>query len=133
RALGYAWLAEALPDAERDRKRGLLERAMVQVRAPRGAGRESDPRSRSFELARVAAGWLDLGEVEKARPLIREGLEMVAALPPARRDLPDFLPTAARLETDRVLSLIRDLGAARRRRTCYVAIAKALANERPAE
>ena len=79
RATGYAWLAEALPDAERDRKRGLLERATVQVRAPTGAGRGTDPRVRLIELARVAGGWLDLGEVEKARPLIHEGLEMVTA------------------------------------------------------
>ena len=45
---------------------------------------------------------------------------------------PDFLATAARLETDRVLSLISDLGNARRRR-CYVVIAEALADEHPAE
>jgi hypothetical protein len=132
RALGYAWLAEALPDAERDRRRGLLEHATVQVRAPRGAGRESDPSSRLFELARVAAAWMDLGEVEKARPLVREGLGVVEALPPPRRYLPGFLPTAARLETDRVLALIGDLSNARRR-ICYVAIAEALANGHPAE
>lgn len=132
RALGYAWLAAALPDSERDRKRGLLERATVQVRAPRDAGPGADPRGRLFELARVAGGWLDLGEVEKARPLIREGLDMVAALPPARRNVLDFLPVAARLETDRVLSLIRDLSPTRVRR-CHVAIAEALAGEHPAE
>ncbi len=115
RALGYVWLAEALPAAERDRKRRLLERATVQVHAPAGAGRGTDPQTGSIELARVAGGWLDLGEVEKARPLIREGLEMVAALPPAQRYQPDFLATAARLEPDRVLSLIRDLSNASRR------------------
>jgi hypothetical protein len=132
RALGYAWLAESLPETARDRRRGLLERATVQVQAPAGAGRGSDPRTRLFELARVAGGWLDLGEVEKARPLIREGLEIATALPPAQRYLRSFLPTAARLETDRVLSLIRDLSDSRRR-SCYVAISEALANEHPAE
>ncbi len=80
----------------------------------------------------VARGWLDIGEVEKARPLIQEGLEMVAALPPPQRYLPDSLPTAARLELDRVLSLIRDLSNARRR-ICHVAIAEALASDHPAE
>jgi protocatechuate 3,4-dioxygenase beta subunit len=129
---GYVWLAEALPDTERDRKRGLLERATVQVQAPTGAGHGADPRNRLFVLARVAGGWLDLGEVEKARPLIRVGLDTVAALPPPGRYLPGFLPTAARLETDRVLSLIRELSNARRR-TCYVAIAEALASDHPAE
>lgn len=132
RALGYAWLAAALPDSARDRKRGLLERATVQVHAPRDAGPGSDPRRRLFELARVAGGWLDLGEVEKARPLIREGLDLAAALPPPRRDVLDFVPVAARLETDRVLSLIQDLSADRGRR-CHVAIAEALAGEHPAE
>ena len=108
RALGYVWLAEALPAAERDRKRGLLERATVQVHAP-AVRRGPTLEARLFELARVAGGWLDLGEVEKARPLIREGLELVAALPPPQRYEPDFLATAARIEPDRVLSLIRDL------------------------
>ncbi len=57
---------------------------------------------------------------------------MVAAIPPRERYLPDSLPTAARLELDRVLSLIRDLSNARRRH-CYVAITEALASEHPAE
>ncbi len=132
RALGYVWLAEAMPATERDRRRGLLERATVQVQAPSGDGRGSDPHRRLFELARVAGGWLDLGEVEKARQLIHEGLEQVAALPPLQRYVPNFLPTAARMETDRVLSLISDLGNARRR-SCYVAIVEALAIDHPAE
>ena len=43
--LGYVWLAEALPAADRDRKRGLLEHATVQVHAPAGRarGRSSKP------------------------------------------------------------------------------------------
>ncbi len=132
RALGYVWLAEALPVTERNRRRGLLEHATVHVQAPADDDRGSDPHRRLFELARVASGWLDLGEVDKARPLIREGLEKVAALPPARRYERDFLSTAARLETDRVLSLIQDLGNARRR-SCYIVIAEALADDHPAE
>jgi hypothetical protein len=132
RAWGYASLAEALSETARDRKRGLLERATVQVRAMQGDGRETNPRSRVAAMARVAGDWLDLGEVEQARPLIRDGLEIVAALPPPQRHLPGFLPIAARLEADRVLILIRDLSPARRR-SCYVAIAEALAGEHPAE
>ena len=38
RASAYAWLAADLPDSERDWKRGLLERATVQVRAPAAPG-----------------------------------------------------------------------------------------------
>ncbi len=78
RVLGYVALAEALPAADRDRKRKLLEHATVQVHAPADAGRGTDPRDRLRQLARVAGGWLDLGEVEKARPLIREGWEIAA-------------------------------------------------------
>ena len=69
------------------------------------------PWHRIFELGQIAEGWLKLGEVEKARPLIREGLELVARLPKVERYHRDFLPIAARLEPERVLSLIGDLAA----------------------
>ena len=133
RARGYVALAEALPAAERDRKRRLLEHATVQANAPAGAGRGADSEHRLTLLAQVADAWLDLGEVEKARPLISEGLKLVAALPPPQRFEPYFLQSAARLELDRVLFLIRDLSTARRRRSCYIRIALALASEHPAE
>jgi hypothetical protein len=132
RALAYVWLADALSAQERERKSGFLELATVQAHAPAGGGGGFDPRSRLHVLARVAGGWLDLGEVDKARPLLREGLELVAAVPKTERLYPIFLATAARVEVDRVLSLMQDLSNARRR-TCYVAVAEALANERPAE
>ena len=119
RVLGYVRLAEALPAAERDRKRGLLERATVQVHAPADAGHGADPRYRLRVLARLAESWLDLGEVEKARPLIRESLELLAALPPAQRYRASFLATAARIEPDRVLSLIRGISSPRLRRSTY--------------
>jgi hypothetical protein len=129
---GYWRLAAALPPAERDRKRALLARATVQVHAPAGGGNGARPWNRLAQLARVARGWLDLGDVERARPLIDEGLKMLAGLPLEEQYQPNFLPTAARLELDPVLSVIRDLSKPRRR-DCYVAIAAALASERPAE
>ena len=133
RARGYVWLAEAVPAAEpRSRPPRLLERATVQANAPAGGGAGADIRDRLNELTRVAGGWLDLGDVEKARPLIREGLKLIEALPPADRNHRGFLPAAARVELDPVLSLLRDMSSARRR-SCYVAIAPALAREHPAE
>ncbi len=132
RASGYVWLAEAVPAGERDRIRGLLERATVSAHAPAGAGRVIDTQDRLPELARVARGWLDFGEAEQARPLIDEGLKILAVLSPRDRYRPNFVSAAARLELDRVLTLIKDLKSASRR-TCYVAIAVALANDRPAE
>jgi len=131
RAHAYKWLAEALPAEERDRKRRFLELATVQAHIPAGGG--ADSRDRLNELAGVAGGWLKLGEVEKARPLIREGLELVAALPEIQRYHTYFLSTAARIEPDRVLSLIRDLSSADGRRSCYAAVAESLANEHPAQ
>ena len=131
--LGYAALAAALPAAERDRKRKLLERATVQVHAPPDAGHGTDPRYRLRQLARVAGGWLDIGEVEKARPLIREGWEIAAALPKEQRYERFFLAAAAGFETDRVVALIRDISRPRLRRDYYMEVAESLASAHPAE
>jgi hypothetical protein len=133
RAWAYVRLAEALPDQERARKRGFLELATVQVRPPGSGGDEGDRHNRLAKLGQVAEGWLNVGEVDKARPLIREGLELFAALTEPERYHVRFLATAARIEPDRVLSLIRDLSSAGRRRSCYAAVAESLANEHPAE
>jgi Carboxypeptidase regulatory-like domain len=129
---GYLLMAAALPAAEIQRKRALLERATVQVRAPAGGGKEFKPATRVNQLARVARGWLDLGDVEHARPLIDESLKLAARLPQEAYYQPYSFPTAARLELDQVLSLLRDMSKGRRKE-CYLWIAAALANERPAD
>ena len=68
RALGYVWLAEALPAAERDRKRGLLEHATVQVHAPAGdgAGPTRKTGSSSWPGSPVA-GWISARSRRPAR------------------------------------------------------------------
>ena len=109
----------------------MLERATAEHRAAAGDGRKVNLPNRINQLGRIARGWLNVGEIEKARPLIREGLDLVAVLPKPQRDQRDFLPIAARLETDRVLSLIAEISSAARRRSGYVAVAEALANEHP--
>ena len=98
RAYAYVFLADALPAGERDRRRGFLDLATVQARAPAGAG--IDPQKRLNELARVAGAWMNFGDVESARPLIREGLELVAALPVIERYNTNFLPTACASSTN---------------------------------
>jgi Carboxypeptidase regulatory-like domain len=133
RVFGYAELVAALPAAERDRKRKILERATVQVHAPPDAGHGTDPRPRLRELARVAGGWLDIGEVEKARPLIREGWEITAALPKEQRYERSFLAAAAGFETDRAVALIRDISRPRLRRDYSMEVAESLASAHPAE
>ncbi len=129
---GYVLMAAALPAAEIQRRRALLERATVQVRAPAVGGKEFRPSTRLNQLARVARGWLDLGDIERARPLIDEGLKIAAPLPQQGYYQPYFLPTAARLDLDQALSLLRDMSKGRRQQ-CYMWIAAALANERPAD
>ena len=129
---GYGLMAAALPAGEIQRKRALLERATVQVRAPAGGGKEFRPSTRLNQLARVARGWLDLGDIEHVCPLIDEGLKIAPRLRQEAYYQPYSFPTAARLELDQVLALLRDMSKGRRRE-CYMWIAAALANERPAD
>jgi hypothetical protein len=133
RSWAYVQLAEALPDRERTRKRGFLEQATIQARRPAVGGDQGDREGRFAKLKSVAEGWLNVGEIDQARPLIREGLELFDALPEAERYHFDFLATAARIESERVLSLVRAVSSTARRRTFYAAITESLANEHPAE
>ena len=88
RGAGYLWLAAALPATERARKRAFLDHATVAgARAPE-PGKAPDPRVRLNQVGRVAAAWLNFGEIEKARPLVEQGLKQVAALQPARAYAP---------------------------------------------
>jgi hypothetical protein len=57
----------------------LLDLATVEAHDPAFAAR--NPESRRARLGRVARGWLNLGEADRARPLVREGLERLTALP----------------------------------------------------
>jgi hypothetical protein len=132
RAWAYLELATALPDEDRARKRKLLEAATDDVHDPAVLAR--DPESRRVRLGQLVRAWLNLGDVDKARPLIREGMELVAVLPKQMPQFDDrFLSTAARVEPDRVLSLIGNLTSAAQRRSYYARIAEGLAYEHPAE
>src|SRR5262249_9681361 len=108
RAHGLMTLAAALPDSERARKRTLLERATLQMRAPADAKTELQPQGRIPYWGRLAEAWLDLGESDKARDLFREGILLVEALPPARWGVAvEFFGRLARLEPEKALSLIQ--------------------------
>ncbi len=131
REWAYVELAVALPDDQRTLKRKFLELATAEAHAPPFAPR--GPESRRVELGRLARAWLDLGDVEQARPLVREGLESLAVLPKIQQFDDRFLATAARIEPDRVLSLIRNVSSAADRQTYYARIAESLAIEHPAE
>jgi hypothetical protein len=131
REWAYVELAAALPDDQRALKRKFLEVAAAETHAPLLGAR--NPESRRAELGRLARAWLDLGEVEQARPLVREGLETLVVLPKIQQFDDRFLATAARIEPDRVLSLIGKLSSAAERQTYYARIAESLAIEHPAE
>ncbi len=100
--------------------------------SPAGGGKEFKPSTRVNQLARVARGWLDLGDIEHVRPLIDEALKIAARLPQEAYYQPYSLPTAARLEPDKVLSMLGDMSKGRRQQ-CYMWVAAALANEHPAD
>ena len=128
RVSAYIELAAALPDEQRAQERKLLELATVDIHDP-----AVNVESRHVRLGRVAQAWLNLGDVDKARPLIREGFELLGVLPKRMPQSDDrFLSSAARIEPDRVLSLIASLGAAERQ-PYYARIVDSLAIEHPAE
>ncbi len=132
RGLGYQRLAAALPASERDRKRALLERATRQAHAV--AQGEADIEGRVYELGQIADGWLNLGEDDKGRELLLEAFKLLEEIPPPRRFLNrNFLATAARIDLERVLSLIKDATRPADRRFSLVAVARSLADGHPAE
>jgi hypothetical protein len=61
-------LADALPDAQRGRKVALLDRAAVQFKAVKVTS------SRLHYMAELVDRWYELGEKEKAKTLLAEGL-----------------------------------------------------------
>ncbi len=68
--MGLLTVVHALPDQERDRKLALLGRAAVQTKAV------TVPRIRLDQIGEVAERWFELGEKEKAKALLAEGLPL---------------------------------------------------------
>jgi protocatechuate 3,4-dioxygenase beta subunit len=71
--------------ADRARRRELLETAQLYARA------ETDPGLRVEGFGKIALRWLELGEAERARRLLREGQKIAEKLP---------APTSANRRTD---------------------------------
>ena len=76
RAVALVAVADALPDAEHDRKLALLDRAALQAKA---ATRR--PQFRLQAMGEVAERWFELGEKEKAKALFAEGLRLANQIP----------------------------------------------------
>ena len=75
RALGFLALADALTDAQAKRRLELIDRVLAE------AGRVDDKESRLRLLRHVADRWLQLGLVDRATPILREGRSIIASLP----------------------------------------------------
>ena len=131
REWAFVELASAVPDDKRSVKRKFLELATTEAHVPPFAPRGAE--ARRVELGRLARAWLDFGDVEQARPLVRDGLETLTVLPKIQQYDDGFLATAARIEPDRVLSLIRNVSSTADRQAYYARIAESLAIEHPAE
>ena len=132
RGLGYQRLAAALPASERDRKRTLLDRATRRAHAEAEAA--DNIQDRIYEWGEIADSWLNLGEVEKGRELVLEAFRLLEMIPPPRRSLNiNFFATAARIDLERVLSIVKEATRPDYRRAGLIAVAKSLANEKPAE
>jgi hypothetical protein len=98
RAGGLLTLAKAIPASRREQRRRLLERAAPVVRGMPDTA-EKIPR-----IADIAEAWLELGEAEKARTSLHEGLRFYDALPYSLMNN-GFVRVLMRLEPD--LALVR--------------------------
>ena len=110
----------------------LDSEACTQFKAavPGVAATRATVEARLSRLGQVAEGWLNVGEVDKARPLIRDGLELFAVL----RE-PELYPPSISWRPRGELSLIgccHSSGTSAMppatRRSCYAAVAESLAN-----
>jgi hypothetical protein len=75
RAAGWLALEDFRPAPDRTRRENFLERALADAR--QAVGDEGKIRL----LGQVADRWLEAGAFERARPILREGQELVAARP----------------------------------------------------
>ncbi len=77
RAWGFLGLADAVPDDALDRGAELLDRALAEARRATGAG------TKLTLFQRIADRWLDLGDLDRATPILREGQAVIEASPRA--------------------------------------------------
>jgi RNA polymerase sigma-70 factor (ECF subfamily) len=105
RITNLATMARLLPASERAKKHALLAQATALIpKVPAGF------QQRLRAIDSVARGWLDLGEPDRARPLLQEGKTIYDPLPPDRAAiLSRFLVTLARLEPDQAEARFRKL------------------------
>jgi hypothetical protein len=92
-------VAHKLPASARARKVDVLAQAQVQAKAIK------QPGQKLRLLGRVADSWLDLGEPDRARPLLDEGRDLTKQIPPPGYEITLFAEALARADLPAALAL----------------------------
>ena len=128
RVNSLARLAAALPKSAEDRKRALLEEAIVQSRGIPSVS------IKIMALDTLIKGLLDLGMVEQAKPLVDEGLKILDSRPPGNANFASgFLAQLARIDPAQAFVRIQKISDQDARDRCYGYAAIAMAGFQPAE
>ncbi len=75
RAQGFLKLADATADAQADLRLKMIDRALAEARL------DENPESRLQVLGQIADRWLEMGLVDRDRPILRQGRAIIAKLP----------------------------------------------------
>jgi hypothetical protein len=129
-ANGLLDVADALPNAQRDYKLALVDRAARQAKAATPVG------ARLYAMARAAELSYELGEKEKAKALFAEGLRIANQFPDKTdRGRGTFAARIARIDLPAALAIANDFPATGVYSANWVRcnIAYRLASENPAE
>ncbi|MGO9920378.1 MAG: carboxypeptidase regulatory-like domain-containing protein [Isosphaeraceae bacterium] len=128
RAWALVHLADRLPAAKRERKLALLERALLYAKV---ATRQDD---RLLQIGEVAERWYELGEVDKAKALFAEGLEIARRFTDKTeftRGL--FAARLARVDLPAALEIARDFDGEREQGRILGSMAFRLVEQNPPE
>ncbi len=141
RATGYVAILDETPGLAADRKRALLDQAIVNSKTA------TSPSNRFTVLGEIANRLIDLGDFERARSVLREGQELTRSIAPGdqgtRLALVSITDALARLDLPAALKIVEGLEADARKNEsgdrggtyefAYAGIARKLADRSPAE
>jgi Carboxypeptidase regulatory-like domain len=121
-------LADSLPATQRDRKLAMLDRALPQARIA------ADQSDRLRQMGDVADRWYELGEIDRAKALLAEGLvisKLISDKTDFRRGA--FAAQLARADLPAALLIAKDFAGQRLESSVLGNIAYRLAAENPVE
>jgi hypothetical protein len=128
RAWALVHLADRLPAAEREKKLALLARALLQARTA------ADQGDRLLQMGEVAERWYELGEVEKAKALFAEGLQIAGQFT-EKADFKrgSFAARLARVDLPAALAIAKDFDGVRSQGRILGGITLRMIDQNPAE